>query len=104
MHKSLPKNPQKVPEEEIRQIEEFYLRDNISRILPGKKDKVSVNAESGREAIQERLLLVNLREAHALFKEGLKLKVGFSKFVSLRPPQVLPMTLCDQEVRMCKYH
>ena len=65
---------------------------------------MSVNAESGKEAIQERLLLVNLREAHALFKEGLKLKVGFSKFVSLRPPQVLPMTLCDQEVRMCKYH
>ena len=35
----------------------------------------------------ERLLLVNLREAHALFKEGSKLKVGFSKFVSLRLDQ-----------------
>ena len=74
-------------EEEIRQIEEFYLRDDISRILPGKKDKVSVNAESGKEARQERLLLVNLRKAHALFKEGSKLKVGFSKFVSLRLDQ-----------------
>ena len=73
-------------------------------ILPGKKDKVSVNVESDKEGRQKRLLLVNLREAHAFFKEGLKLKVGFSKFVSLRPPQVLPMTLCDQEVCMCKYH
>ena len=36
-------------EEEIRQIKEFYLRDDISRILPGKKDKVSVKVESGRK-------------------------------------------------------
>ena len=93
MHKSLPKNPEKVPElsvgklvyqlspqkrkaaisasdtnakrrkvegepvkrsdslseEEIRQIKKFYLRDDISRILPGKKDKVSVKVESGRK-------------------------------------------------------
>ena len=148
VHKSLPKNPEKVPElsvgklvyqlspqkrkavisasdnnakrpkvegervkrsdflseEEIRQIKEFYLREDISRILPGKKDKVSVKVESGKEARQKRLLLVNLREAHALFKEGSKLKVGFSKFASLRPPQELPMTLRDHEVCMCKYH
>ena len=36
--------------------------------------------------------------------KALTLKVGFSKFVSLRPPQVLPMTLRDHEVCMCKYH
>ena len=67
----------------------------MSRILPSEKDKVSVKVESGKEARQKLLLLVNLREAHALFKEGSKLKVGFSKFASLRPPQVLPMTLRD---------
>ena len=76
----------------------------MSRILPSEKDKVSVKVESGKEARQKRLLLVNLREAHALFKEGSKLKVGFSEFASLRPPQVLPMTLRDHEVCMCKYH
>ena len=32
------------------------------------------------------------------------MKVGFSKLASLRPPQVLPMTLRDHEVCMCKYH
>ena len=113
VHKSLPKNPEKVPElsvgklvyqlspqkrkaiisasdtnakrrkvegervkrsdslseEEIRQIEEFYLRDDISRILPGKKDKVSVKVESGKEARQKRLLLVNLREAHVYLRK-----------------------------------
>ena len=76
----------------------------MSRILPSEKDKVSVKVESGKEARQKRLLLVNLREAHALFKEGSKLKVGFSKFASLRPPQVLPMTLRDHDVCTCKYH
>lgn len=65
---------------------------------------MSVNVESGKEAGQKQLLLVNLHKAHALFKEGLKFKVGFAKFVSLRPPQVLPMSLCDQEVCMCKHH
>ena len=65
---------------------------------------MSVKVESSKEARQKRLLLVNLREAHALFKEGSKLKVGFSDFASLRPPQVLPMTLRDHEVCMCKYH
>ena len=65
---------------------------------------MSVKVESGKEARQKRLLLVNLRKSHALFKEGSKLKVGFSKFASLRPPQVLPVTLCDhEEVCMCKY-
>ena len=67
----------------------------MSRILPSEKDKVSVKVESGKEARQKLLLLVNLREAHALFKKGSKLKVGFSEFASLRPPQVLPMTLRD---------
>lgn len=110
VHKSLPKNPEKVPEvlrklvhqlsplkrkavisacytnakrrkvegervkssdslteEEIRQTEEFYLRDDISRVLPGKKNKVSVKVERGEEARQKQLLLANLREAHALF-------------------------------------
>ena len=63
-----------------------------------------MKVESGKEARQKRLLLVNLREAHALFKEGSKLKVGFSEFASLRPLQVLPMTLRDHEVCMCKYN
>ena len=39
-------------EEEIKQIEEFYLRDDISRILPSKKI-VSVKVESGKEARQK---------------------------------------------------
>ena len=32
------KRSDSLSEEEIRQIKEFYLRDDISRILPGKKD------------------------------------------------------------------
>ena len=60
------KRSDSLSEEEIRQIEEFYLKDDISRILSGKNDKVSVKVESGKEARQKRLmLLVNLREAHA---------------------------------------
>ena len=66
-------------EDEIRQIEEFYLRDDISRILPGKKDKVSVKAKSGKEARQKRLLLVNLPKAMLYLGNSIEI-VLLSKF------------------------
>ena len=92
-------------EEEIKLVENFFNRDDISRICPGKKDFLSVKTSEGRELRQKRLLLVNVNEAYELFKkEEPDLKIGRSKFASLRPRQVMPMSLHDQEVCMCKYH
>ena len=92
-------------EEEIKLVENFFNRDDISRICPGKRDFLSVKTSEGRELRQKRLLLVNVNEAYELFKkEEPDLKIGRSKFASLRPRQVMPMSLHDQEVCMCKYH
>ncbi|KAK2548197.1 hypothetical protein P5673_031662 [Acropora cervicornis] len=92
-------------EEEIKVVENFFNRDDISRICPGKRDFLSVKTSEGRELRQKRLLLVNVNEAYELFKkEEPDLKIGRSKFASLRPRQVIPMSLHDQEVCMCKYH
>lgn len=92
-------------EEEIKLVENFFNRDDISRICPGKKDFLSIKTSEGRELRQKRLLLVNVNEAYELFKkEEPGLKIGRSKFASLRPCQVMPMSLHDQEVCMCKYH
>ena len=91
--------------EEIKLVEEFFKRDDISRMCPGKKDFVSVKTPEGRELRQKRLLLLNVNEVYQLFKkEEPGLKIGKSKFASLRPRQVISMSIRDQEVCMCKYH
>ena len=44
----------------------YYNNDDISRMMPGKKDFLSVKQDSGtREHVQKRLLLRNIKELHA---------------------------------------
>ena len=88
-------------EEQLKSVENFYNRDGTSRICPGKKDFISVKTPGGRELKQKSLLLLNVKEVYELFKkEEPDLKIGHSKFASLRPRQVIPMSLHDQEVCM----
>ena len=70
---------------------DFYLDQEFSRNLPGKKDVVMVRGEDGkRVAVQKRLFLSNLNEGYAAFKmQNPLINVGFSKFAELRPPQVV---------------
>ena len=64
-------------------VREFYCDDENSRLLPGKKDFVSIGK---KHHIQKRLILSNLKELHSSFKEkNPDVKVGFSKFCMLRP-------------------
>ena len=57
-------------DDEIQKVQNFYLREDISRMLPGKKDYVSVKLADGkREHRQKRLLLFKIGEVHELFKE-----------------------------------
>ena len=71
----------------IQQVELFYQDDEYSRLMPGKKDFVSVGkGRQGRVHEQKRLLLCNLHELYTLFKEkNPDVKIGFSKFCILRP-------------------
>ena len=92
-------------DDEVKMVQNFYVRDDISRMLPGKKGYVSVKQADGkREHRQKRVLLLKIGEAHELFKEESSVKIGKSKFAELRPPQVLPSSAFDQEVCICKYH
>lgn len=74
-------------EEHIRHVKEFYQDDEFSRQCPGKKDCVIVRNNHGKMHIQKRMLLVNLRELYLEFKKRHSdIKIGFSKFCTLRPP------------------
>ena len=77
-----------VTEEEICKVEEFFMRDDISRMCPGKKDFISVKTPGGRVQKQKRLLLLNVHEAFEVFMEDNDIKLGKAKLSSLRPAQL----------------
>ena len=64
-------------------VKEFYCDDENSRLLPGKKDYVSIGRN---HHMQTRLILSNLKELYSSFKEkNPAVKIGFSKFCMPRP-------------------
>jgi len=74
-----------------------------SRIMPGMKDVISVKTNGERRLEQKRLLLLNLKELYALFKETYPdCKISFSAFAKLRPKQcVLPGAPGTQYSSVC---
>ena len=90
----LPRSERERPfsEQTANLIRMFYQDDEYSRLLPGKKDYVSV--VHGKEKKQKRLLLVTVEQLYRAFKERYSddesVKVGVSKFYSLRPKWCIP--------------
>jgi hypothetical protein len=64
---------------------EVSISDEVSRVMPGKKDyRIKVSGVKIHE--QKQLLLCNLKELYSHFKNSHPgVKVGFSKFASLHP-------------------
>ncbi|KAL5490948.1 hypothetical protein EMCRGX_G016154 [Ephydatia muelleri] len=88
-------------------VKSFYCSDSISRVMPGKKDFLSVRKADGeKEHRQKRLVLCNLKEAYHQFKtEHPDVKVGFSKFAELRPKEcVLAGATGTHSVCVCAIH
>ena len=88
-------------------VNNFYLSDELSRVMPGRKDFVSVlGADGNRQHMQKRLLLCNLKEAYTEWKNRHpELKVGFSKFASLRPREcILAGASGTHSVCVCTIH
>ena len=89
------------------QVVDVYHSDDISRVMPGRKDCVSVMTAGGkREQRQKRLLLCSLKEAYEHFKSlHPSTKVGFSTFASLRPKEcVLAGSSGTHSVCVCTLH
>ena len=81
-----PKPGQVLATETTDLVQSFYEYDEVSRMLPGKKDFVSVKQEGKQVHVQKRLILSNLKEVYQLFKEKFPTdSIGFSKFAELRP-------------------
>ena len=87
-------------------VRSFYESDDISRVMPGKKDFVSVKKEGKRLHVQKRLVLSNLREVYCEFKEKFPdQKIGFSKFAEIRPKHcILAGASGTHSVCVCTIH
>lgn len=97
----------RLDENTVRLVREFYWDDENSRACPGKRDAIRVTEDGQNIQKQRRLLMCNLEEAFALFtKKYPELKIGFSKFAEVRPKEVV--LALDKHgthsVCVCVYH
>ena len=92
-----------ISKEVIDLVTEFYCNDEFSRMMPGKKDFVSI---ARNQHMQKRLILCNLKELYVMFKEQHpNVKIGFSKFCSLRPKRcILVGASGSNSVCVCTIH
>ena len=82
-----PKLSHSLPSVTVKQVTDLYESDEVSRMMPGKKDFVSVRQEGKRIHVQKRLVLNNLTEVYRMFKDAFPgQKNWLSKFTELRPP------------------
>ena len=101
-----PKKGRALPLEIETLVKTFYECDEISRMMPGMKDFLSVKNDDGtRSNVQNRLLLCNISEVYPQFTaeyEGLKTSI--LKFTKLRPRHcVLTGSSGSHNVCVCTY-
>lgn len=93
--------------ETVTLVEQFYLSNDVSYVMPGIKDVINVKDKSGkRMKLQKHLLLLNLKEIYQLFKmQYPELKIGFTKFTTLKPRNcVLACSNGTHNVCVCPFH
>ena len=101
-----PKHGKKLSEDTVNKVKDYYLSDEVSRVMPGKRDFVSLKINDQKVHCQKRLVLNNLKELHKAFlEENMDMKIGFSSFALLRPKQcVLPGASGTHSVCVCTSH
>lgn len=92
--------------EKHQSIKDFYLRDDISRQMPGMKDfKSFKNALGVKEKIQLRYMMMTCEQALVVYNlENPENCSGKSVFYNLRPAYVLSASKTPHDVCSCQYH
>ena len=96
-----PKKGKNLSEKTKSLLQDFYCNDEYSRVMPSKKDCVSIKKNTH---VQKRLILCNLKELYANFKEQHSdIKIGFSTFCLLRPKWCVNVGASGTHC-LCMYH
>ena len=95
-----------MPESEVYKIvTDFYFRSDIVYTCPGMKDVITIWKDGKKVKLQKHFMTMFLKEAFYVFKELHKdIKIGLSKFCSLRPENVLLLKQTPSEQCKCKIH
>lgn len=87
-----------------KEVKKFYLRGDISNELPSKKDVLKLKDKDRKVTIiQKHLMAITLQEAHKVFtEENPDMKIGFTSFRKLKPPQVKRVSEKNRWSCLCK--
>lgn len=82
-------------------ITEFYTRDDNSRVLPGKKQTVTLR----KNKKQKRILLDSLKNLHQKYlAENQHKQISYSLFCKMKPFWIKIPTEADRDTCICKVH
>jgi hypothetical protein len=95
-----------LPQSTVDTIIEFYQDDTFTRLSSGTKETVTVRLENCKIKKQKRYILMTLRDLYLEFKKNFpNIKVGFSKFVSLKPKWCFTITSHNaHNICVCHIH
>lgn len=89
-------------------VVEFYNRDDVSYQMPGKRDFIVVDDDTGqRITLQKRILLFSIREAYQLFlveNQNTTFSLSVTSFSELRPVNILVQSSMPHRNCLCSYH
>ena len=86
-------------------VKDFYQYDKISRVSPGMKDSRMFIIDGKRRRKQLRHMVMNIKEAHAIFcEDNPEVKIGLTCFQQLRPPFVRYSSEIPHNVCVCSIH
>ncbi len=109
LHLDLSSNPKPSTDKGISNeskdlVVKFYEKDDISKMMPGRKDYKVVKTTGGKESRQKRVMVLTVHEAYAIFNENNPGLMKVSKFASLRPEHVMLASRMPHNVCGCKLH
>ncbi|XP_060564869.1 uncharacterized protein LOC132724071 [Ruditapes philippinarum] len=89
-----------VREQIANRVVEFLKRDDNSRLLPGKNDKVKIE----KEYLQKRVLNDNLTFLHMKYMSETEEKISFSTFCRMRPKSISLTRYITRNQCLCQRH
>lgn len=86
-------------------VDSFYHRSDIVWTAPGMKDEITLWEGGVKRKLRKYFLTMYLREAFEIFKSSFPdINIGFSKFCSLRPKNVLLLKDTPRDQCKCMKH
>ena len=92
-------------EDVIKLVKEFYVRSDIVYTMLGMKDEITIWTDSKKQKLRKFYLCMYIKEVYRMFQSAYPdIQIGFSKFASLRPQNVLLLKDQPEDQCKCKMH